>query len=399
MTAPIPPQLEGSQAPNTLEILWEKNRRTIVTIAVAIVFALGLNYAIQSFARAERNQEWSAFATTTGLAKAYSDLAATKGQFPLFMAEQALPGSLVKELANMDGAALEKAAASASAAQKPWILWARAVQAVLKGEADMAEKALAQLEREFPTHSLCVETSFPVQYRPAVERPADAPPLPAGKKPELEPVEKGSMVGRLREQIGNRGSFTPPAHFQPVPIPEDAPKVKVKTSAGEFTIALMVNQAPKHVAKFLELVEQKHWDGMRIDEVQRPGTNQNAFFAQKKARSFHFGLEASKGDDRSLWVSKEPSKHQIDYEHTDLSHFPGAVSALMEGEKSSLDRIWVSADDNVSMDGNRVVFGYVVEGMDVLKTITETGFATQGEEESGSGKPQDNITVESITKL
>jgi cyclophilin family peptidyl-prolyl cis-trans isomerase len=158
--------------------------------------------------------------------------------------------------------------------------------------------------------------------------------------------------------------------------------------------------APKHAEEFKKLVEKgenSFWAGMRVDEIHRTGTKQQ--FGSRQANEFHFGLEGSKEDDRQQWTSKTPSTHQVDYEYTDLSHFPGAVSGRPEGTKSSVDRLWISVDDNVTMDGTRVVFAYVVDGMDVVRKIGEATLATQGEEEGGSGKPQDNITIKSVKKL
>jgi cyclophilin family peptidyl-prolyl cis-trans isomerase len=398
MTASIPQQLQGTQAPSQVEILWEKNRRTITLIAIALLVALGLNYVVRYFAQAKINKTWSAFAVTTHLDQGYDNQELIKNQLA-WRADQELGGELARELPKMDQARLDKAVAEASADEKPFLLWTGACQAILKGEEDRAKALLAQLQSEFPKYTFSEKSKYPVQYRQPKDTEKDKAKSGAHKKPdELEPPQEKSMLELLRDQL-TTAQFQEPANFKKPAIPEDAPKYRVETTMGDFTIALFDKLAPKHAEEIKKLVEMKEgsfWAGMRVDEIHRTGTK-NQFF--RRANEFHFGLEGSKEDDRTLWTSKTPSTHQIDYEHTDLSHFPGAVSGSPEGTKSSVDRLWISVDDNVTVDGTRVVFGYVVDGMDVIRKIGEAVLATQGEEEGGSGKPQDNITIKSVKKL
>jgi cyclophilin family peptidyl-prolyl cis-trans isomerase len=89
----------------------------------------------------------------------------------------------------------------------------------------------------------------------------------------------------------------------------------------------------------------------------------------------------------------------VDFEDNEISHFAGAVSARSEADgKSCADRFWVSVDDNPSHDGERVVFGFVVEGLDALKRVCQATMSAQ-EEESGQGKPGDTIRVTAVRRL
>jgi cyclophilin family peptidyl-prolyl cis-trans isomerase len=395
MTASIPQQLQGTQAPSTLEVLWEKNRRTIQLICVAILVALGLNYAVRYYAKAKTNKLWAEFATTTRLDVGYDNQELIKNQMAV-LADRQLPGVLARELPKVDKAKLDKAIAEAKPEDKPFLLWTAASQAVLTREFDRAEALLAQLEREYPHSSFCQATKYPVQYRLPKDK---AKPKPdSEKKPDLEPAVESNMVALLRKQIGHVRSFEEPANFKQQPIPEEAPRYLVKTSLGDITIALLEKEAPKHADAFKKLLADKpdFWDGMRVDQIERTGTRAQTM---PRATQFHFGFEGSRQDDRTQWADKDPSKHQVEYEHNSRSHFPGAVSGRQEGTKSCIDRLWISVDDNLTMDGTRVIFAYVVDGMDVLRRIGEVGLATQGEEEAGSGKPQDDIKIVSVTKL
>jgi cyclophilin family peptidyl-prolyl cis-trans isomerase len=61
--------------------------------------------------------------------------------------------------------------------------------------------------------------------------------------------------------------------------------------------------------------------------------------------------------------------------------------------------MWVTLDDNPFQDGERVVFGYVTEGLEVLRTICGLPFSSQQEEERGSGRLQDVVRIVKVTKL
>ena len=177
--------------------------------------------------------------------------------------------------------------------------------------------------------------------------------------------------------------------------PADATKVKFELSGGygSFVVALMP-QAPRHREAFLKLVEQGYWKDLAIDEIRRAPKN------RKQAQELHFGLESTRGaDDRSKWTDTEASKNQVDFEDSNLSHFSGAVSGRNAADgKSCADRLWISVEDAPDHDGDRVVFGYVVEGLENLKKVCEAPMTTQ-EEEQGIGKPSDTIRVTSVTKL
>lgn len=397
MSASIPPAMEGSHTPSSLEFLWDKHRRSVITILVAVACALGLNYGVRYYVKAQTNAKWSRFAEVTQLRVGYAGPQSGEGMQAYSKAYQALPTATATALAKTDGSDLEKLLSEASGDERPFLLWTAACRAVLTKEFDKATDLLDRLKGDYPSHSLCVETGFPVQYRKP-EKPAEGVDDSRNKKPSYEAPQAGSLVSRLRGQIDRVRSFTLPAHFSQPELPPDLPKVKLTFAAGfgEVVIALREDKAPKHVAKFLELVDAKHWDGMRVDQIFRTGTGP---FAQPFPMQLHIGLESSRQDDRTLWVAQDESKHVVEWEDNDLSHFAGTLAGQPTGDgKSSADRLWFAVEDNAPQDGNRVIFGRVVSGLDVLRRICESGFATQAEEESGVGKPQDNITVLSVTR-
>lgn len=66
--------------------------------------------------------------------------------------------------------------------------------------------------------------------------------------------------------------------------------------------------------------------------------------------------------------------------------------------KSAADRFYVVADDAAEQDGQRVVFGYIVEGLENVKKVCESAMSAQ-EDEAGVGVPTDRVTVTNVTQV
>jgi len=405
MSTPIPSQLQGTISRNSIEMLWEKHRRTINTVAVALVAALGINYAVKYYVKAQADKKWEAFAVAVGLDTALEKPGpGDNAQAKFGKALAGLSHDLLDRIEKADPSQLEKAGEAAPPEQAPYYLWALAQREIAGREWEKAEATLQRLKQKYPSHALCEVTQAPVQFQKNKKNEDDAG-AKKPKAPDLEPAKEGSAVDLLLGQIARAKGYTEPAQFAKLPIPANAPKVKFKLKGnwGEFTIALLPEKAPKHVEEFLKLVESKFWSGkdpsepgVRIDELRRQGSE---IAWQRTPMQFHFGLLSTKQDDRTKWNTTDKCDHPIDFEETQLGHFPGAVAASFEGDKSCIDRIWIGAEDNPALDGQQVVFGYVVEGMDVVKSICEASFSSEQEEKRGSGKPQDNIEILSVELL
>jgi len=390
----------GTESPNQIELIWERHRRTVWVVVVLLLGALGANYAVRYFNQRAIDGVWSGFVAETRLDGVYASTPGSKlpAQQRALQAYQKLASDLFDEIAKGDVASWEKALPGADPAQKPYLLWFIAAKSVQTKDWDRAERALKDLEAGFPNHSLVVGSDYPVQIRADVKEPEEAKPAPAPKPKKevgLQPAKSGSAVAMMRDQIARERSFTPPAQFQKPQIPSDAKRIKVTLSGsyGSFTIALMEKEAPEHCKKVLALAQANHWKGMNVDEIHRP----SAMYSFSKTMELHFGLESSRDSDRSKWLATDPSKEQIAFENNDLSHFAGAVAARAEGDdKSAADRWWIVANDAAATDGSRVIFAYVVDGLDTITKVCEATMSSQQEEESGRGKPSENITIESV---
>lgn len=386
MTANPPQQLEGTESPSQVELLWDRYQKPFNMVLTLALVAIAGFYALKWYRQQEINKSWSAFATSIGLEKVYTDT------------EVRMSG-LAENLLKQDLANLESFLGKAEPVQRPFVLLAIARRAMGEKKWDRAESALAELESKFPNHSLVVANDYPVQIRDRVksDKEEETAPRP-DKKPELKPARSGSAVQLLREQIAAAKGFSTPPQFLKPEIPASSPKVKFEFSDGSsMTIALMAEQAPQHVERFLALAKQEggaFWVGLSVDEVQRSGKS----FSQRP-KQFHLGFETTRESERSKWTKTDPSKNEVEFGSSRLSHFPGAVAAREGADgKSAVDRFWVCAEDASQFDGQRAVFGYVVEGLDDVAKICEAPMSVQ-EDEAGSGIPSDKITVTAVTVL
>ncbi|MBL8738386.1 MAG: peptidylprolyl isomerase [Planctomycetes bacterium] len=386
MSALPPSPEQGIQAPNAITLLWERYRSLAYVVVLALLAAMGLHYFLRYQQQKEVDGQQTEFVTSIGLEGAYEN---SEKIFDLQDSLGVGGGGLDRTSVQKLEALLPKA----TEAQKPYVLMALARKAMSEKNWERAESALDQLEKGFPGHLLVAGNDYPVQARREAKRDEETP-LPPGKRPELMPVQAGSQVALLRQQIATGKSFTLPPAFSAPAIPADATKVRIETTRGAFVIALMP-QAKAHSAAFLKLLESQPsvWEGVAIDEVRRATKN------SKQPSELHFGFESTKSEKLDEWTSA-PSTTPIEFEETGLSHFAGAVSGRPEAEgKSSVDRMWITLDDNPFQDGERVVFGYVTEGLEVLRTICGLPFSSQQEEERGSGRLQDVVRIVKVTKL
>jgi len=387
MTSTPTPTTLGTQTPNQIELAWFRYKAPINVVLLAIVAALGANYALTYFERKETDKIWSEFATSVGLENAYTD--SSKASV-----------SLTEQVATLGAADLVKALSSASDGQKPYILVAMARKAMVDKNWAEADQHLTALETQFPNHVLVRASDHPVQSRDFVKKAeGDAQTAQPEKpeEPEWKPVVKGSAVGLMRAQIEAAKAFAPPPQFAMTEIPTDATKVKFELSGnyGSFTLALLP-QAPLHREAFLKLAqgENPFWKGLAIDEIRRPTK-----MASKLPHELHLGFDSTRDDLRDKWTDKDPSKNQVEFEKNSLSHFAGAVSARNEADgKSCADRFWVAVDGAPRYDGERTIFAWVVDGLDNLKRVCEATMTAQ-EEEQGRGKPSENIRVTAVSVL
>lgn len=130
----------------------------------------------------------------------------------------------------------------------------------------------------------------------------------------------------------------------------DRPEATIKTEFGEIVIRLYSDKAPKTVANFIKLANQKFYDGIIFHRVM-PG-----FMVQT-------------GDPEGTGRGG-PGYSFPDEFHKSLSHNrAGIVSMANSGPNTNGSQFFITVAAARHLDGRHSIFGEVVKGMDVVKKI------------------------------
>lgn len=196
----------------------------------------------------------------------------------------------------------------------------------------------------------------------AVGQAKDAPALFTEVAfPVEQDGESKPLLSQLRESLdrekewmdGHRELFENPA------LPADAPKVKFETTEGDIVLGLYIDKAPLHAKNLLTLVEEGYYDGIRFHRI-KPGQ-----FIQG-------GDPLSREDDWQKWGTGGPEK-KISREESGLVHAEGALSAAKQSGAvdSSGSQFFITASPMHMFDGDYVVYGTVIEGLELVQKISE----------------------------
>jgi cyclophilin family peptidyl-prolyl cis-trans isomerase len=242
----------------------------------------------------------------------------------------------------------------------PWALYVAATSALGRRQFDEAKQALDRLRQDYPAHSLVTE-----KY---VFDPSSTPQ---------------SMVEHLEQRIAAESDWVKghPELFQNPELPADAPRVRLNTDRGTIVLGLYANLAPKHVENFLKLVREGYYKGTKFHRVL-------------KGMMIQGGDPNSVQGDASTWGQGGPG-YKLDREENTLKHFAGVLSAAKQaGDKqSSGSQFFITTGEAHQWDSQYVVFGRVLEGMDVVNKI-ESGNLV-----GGTDRPEDPATIQSAEVL
>lgn len=152
--------------------------------------------------------------------------------------------------------------------------------------------------------------------------------------------------------------FAAPVSAQ-VPAAPSGPVIVVETSRGVFEFETYPAEAPKTVARIVELVKQRFYNGMRIHRVV-PG-----FVIQWGDPQTR---DMTKKDRWGTGGSGKPvGVAEITKTRT---HVLGAVAMAHAGDPSKADsQMYVTLAPVARLNGQYTVFGKVTTGMDVVQKI------------------------------
>jgi len=146
---------------------------------------------------------------------------------------------------------------------------------------------------------------------------------------------------------------------------------KFETSKGDFKIELFEDKAPITTKNFIDLVNKKFYDGLIFHRII------DGFMIQ--------------GGDPSGNGTGGPGYKIADEFHPDLKHdAPGILSMANAGPNTGGSQFFITLAPTPHLDKKHAVFGKVVAGLDVVKTI--------GKVKTGANdKPVEDVVIKKIT--
>jgi cyclophilin family peptidyl-prolyl cis-trans isomerase len=127
---------------------------------------------------------------------------------------------------------------------------------------------------------------------------------------------------------------------------------RFRTDRGEFLVELYADRAPRTVENFVNLARAGFYDGTTFHRVI------NGFMAQ--------------GGDPTGTGTGGPGYQFGDEFHPELRHdAPGVLSMANAGPGTNGSQFFITFGPTPHLDDRHSVFGKVVEGMDVVRSIRE----------------------------
>ncbi len=152
--------------------------------------------------------------------------------------------------------------------------------------------------------------------------------------------------------------------------PERTYYARMVTSKGTVLIKFLPKVAPMHVTNFAYLIKLGYFDGLTFHRVI------TAFMAQGGC---------------PLGTGSGGPGYQFDGEYSPtVKHNKGGLLSMANaGPGTDGSQFFLTFVPTPWLDGKHTIFGEVVEGMDVLKTLESAG--------SQSGKTSERLTMDKVT--
>jgi len=190
-------------------------------------------------------------------------------------------------------------------------------------------------------------------------------PPPPGELLPPETTVAGKSVGKMFEAIKGRNGVGGLWDKIALTTPDGKLKhitAKLITDLGPITIELWPEVAPNHVRNFIALASVGYYNGLGFDMAvhQKVEESDNTFLDYLEA-----GCPLGTG---------EPGYGNIGYwlkpELNDKVHEAGTIGAIHgESLESAAAKFYITLGPAPWLDGNWTVFGKVIRGLDVARTI------------------------------
>jgi cyclophilin family peptidyl-prolyl cis-trans isomerase len=144
--------------------------------------------------------------------------------------------------------------------------------------------------------------------------------------------------------------------------PGAGPVIVVETVKGTFEFETYPNEAPKTVARIVELVNKRFYNGQRVHRVE---PNFVVQLGDPATRDMTKQPEWGRGGSGTPIGAAEITKSR--------THVRGAVAMAHAGDATKADSQWyVTLSPQATLDGKYTVFGKVISGMDVVAKLQVT---------------------------
>ncbi len=140
-------------------------------------------------------------------------------------------------------------------------------------------------------------------------------------------------------------------------VPAVSGNVVFKTNFGDIELELFTDKAPVTVENFKKLVGEGFYDGVKFHRIIK------GFMIQG-------GDPLTKDDSNPMsWGTGGPGYSFDDELYAGNSNAMGTISMANAGPNTNGSQFFINVADNNSLDQKHVVFGKVVNGMDVVAQI------------------------------
>lgn len=170
---------------------------------------------------------------------------------------------------------------------------------------------------------------------------------------------------------------TPPAAeggirvHTPAYRPNGRERAEIVTSKGRIVVELYGKEAPIHVGNFVELAEKGFYDGLKFHRYVPGFVIQGGDPATRDATPEE--VAAADGDPSSPFGYGGPGyviRGEFDPATNPHRHVEGALAmARSDSPDSAGSQFYFALADLPQLDGNYTVFGAVIEGMDVVRSL------------------------------
>ncbi len=154
--------------------------------------------------------------------------------------------------------------------------------------------------------------------------------------------------------------------------------VTMNTSHGAITLELWKDKAPNTVENFMTLSKNGFYDGTRFHRVIEGFMIQGGDPLSKDTAQIN------------RWGTGGPGYQFADEIHAENHNLPGTISMANAGPNTNGSQFFINVADNSYLDTKHTVFGKVVEGYDIVETISMVDTIP------GADRPVEDVVIESI---